>query len=165
MTATVRRRRCGTDTTCASVTANGVTVAPAVAVETSSPVAPTTTSYLDELGRVVRTRTQAFSGAHDIREDTVFDARGRVSRRSAPHFANATQAQAVGAGEGEPVLAAAVLHAAVDGRKAADAPAVAEQVRGLVVLEALALAAAAVVDGKPRSKPPTPGAGAMGMLT
>ena len=86
VTATVRRRRYGTDTTCASVTANGVTVVPAVAVETSSPVAPTTTAYLDELGRVVRTRTQSFSGAHDILEDSLHNARGRVAQRSLPCF-------------------------------------------------------------------------------
>ena len=83
-----RRWRCA-GATCASVSAGGVTAVPAMAVETTSPIAPTTTTYLDELGRAVRVETQAFSGAHDIREDTVYDARGRVFRRSVPHFANA----------------------------------------------------------------------------
>ena len=51
---------------------------------------PTVTRYLDQLGRVVRVRTESFASVHDIREDIRFDSRGRVLRRSAPHFANAT---------------------------------------------------------------------------
>ena len=70
--------RCGSD--CAAVDG----VAPAMKVETNSPVTPKVTRYLDQLGRVVRVRTESFASAHDIFEDVRHDARGRVPRRSAP---------------------------------------------------------------------------------
>ena len=81
---TVRRAKCGAGIVCpASVDG----VAPAVAVRITSPATPDETRFLDKLGRVVRVATEAFSGSNDIHADTRHDARGRVLRRSAPHFA------------------------------------------------------------------------------
>lgn len=77
--------RCGSD--CAAVDG----VAPAMKVETDSPITPKVTRYLDQLGRVVPVRTESFASAHDIFEDVRHDARGRVLRRSAPYVANATK--------------------------------------------------------------------------
>ena len=80
-----RRVWCGAGFACAAVDG----VAPAMAVETTSAITPTTTRYLDKLGRVARVETEAFTGAHGAREDVRRDARDRALRRSAPHFANA----------------------------------------------------------------------------
>ena len=80
--------RCGAGAPCAAVDG----VAPAMSATTSSSpkITPTVTRYIDQLGRVVRVRTESFAGVHDILEDVRFDARGRVLRRGAPYFANAT---------------------------------------------------------------------------
>ena len=85
---TVARHWCGAGFRCATV--DGAAPAMAVQVASSPQAAPTATRYLDKLGRVVRAETQAFSGGSDIREDVRHDARGRVLRRSAPCFDNAT---------------------------------------------------------------------------
>ena len=79
--ATTRHLWCGTDVACARVGR----VAPAMAVETDSPATPRTTTYLDRLGRPVRTETESFDGLAVDRVDTAYDDRGRVSRVSAPY--------------------------------------------------------------------------------
>ena len=54
-------------------------------VETDSSITPKVTRCLDQLGRVVRVRTESFAGA-DILKDVRHDARGLVERRSAPYL-------------------------------------------------------------------------------
>lgn len=61
------------------------------AVTVASAGAPTTTSYHDELNRVIRTETQGFDGTL-VRKDSEFDALGRVARVSQPHYAGAVPA-------------------------------------------------------------------------
>ena len=72
---------CGTDLSCD----RAGNVDPVMAVETDSSISPRTVTYLDRLGRRVRTETQSFDGASVDREDIHYDDRGRVSRVSAPY--------------------------------------------------------------------------------
>ena len=76
--------------TCPSV--SGVT--PSMWVKTDSPVSPRTVQYLDVLGRVIHTETQAFSGAGAYRVDTVYDNRGRVKSVSEPYTSTGYSASA-----------------------------------------------------------------------
>ena len=67
-------------------------VAPVARIDTSSPIAPTETRYLDRLGRIVRTEIESFDGNKTRRTDTHFDALGRVERVSQPHHNGDTAA-------------------------------------------------------------------------
>ena len=69
-------------------------VTPAMWVSTDSPVSPKTVEYLDVLGRVIHTETQAFTGAAAYRGDTVYDNRGRVTSVSEPYASTARNASA-----------------------------------------------------------------------
>lgn len=69
---------------CASVG----TVAPVMRVQTSSPVTPTETTYVDKLGRTVRTEVEAFAAGGTRRVDAFYDARGRVDQVSQPYHAD-----------------------------------------------------------------------------
>ena len=72
---------CGEDMTCDPVD----NVDPVMAVETDSAISPRTVTYLDRLGRRLRTETESFDGLAVNREDILYDARGRVSLVSAPY--------------------------------------------------------------------------------
>ena len=76
--------------TCPSV--SGVT--PAMWVSTNSPVSPKTVDYLDVLGRVIHTETEAFTGTAAYRSDTVYDGRGRVKSLSEPYTSSRHNASA-----------------------------------------------------------------------
>ena len=73
-------------------------VAPVMAVETDSTVGPRTVVYLDRLGRPLRTERESFDGQQFDREDTVYDARRRVSRASVPYRSSGS-ARPAGTGE------------------------------------------------------------------
>lgn len=56
----------------------------------SSPVAPDTYQYLDDLGREIRLETVSFDGTQAIYLDTHYDALGQVAKQSLPYFKNET---------------------------------------------------------------------------
>ena len=56
---------------------------------TSDQFAPSRT-YLDSLGRTIRTRTRAFDATNFLHNDTFYDSRGRVLKTSEPYFAGDT---------------------------------------------------------------------------
>ena len=62
---------------------------PAYRVQTSSGISPTRSQYLDRLGRVVRSEVASFLGTDVIRQDSFYDAQGRVDRVTQPYFENA----------------------------------------------------------------------------
>ena len=61
-------------------------VAPAMRVVVESDVAPTTTRYLDRLGRTVRVEREALEAGRTIREDFAYDGLGRLAKATVPHF-------------------------------------------------------------------------------
>ena len=67
---------------CESV--NGVL--PSYRVRTSSPITPISETYVDSLGRVLRTATESFDGSTWIYQDTYYDNRGRIDRVTQPYF-------------------------------------------------------------------------------
>ncbi|MDE0063363.1 MAG: hypothetical protein OXU72_11310, partial [Gammaproteobacteria bacterium] len=82
---------CGTDLTCARVD----NVDPVMAVETNSTIGPRTVTYLDSLGRRVRTETESFDGSTVDRQDIVYDDLGRVYRASVPYESSGSVAAKV----------------------------------------------------------------------
>ncbi len=67
-------------------------ILPAYRIQTSSALVPTRTSYRDQLGREVRTEVASFLGTEVIRQDTYYDAQGRVEQVTAPYFSGAAPA-------------------------------------------------------------------------
>ena len=55
-------------------------------VVVESDVAPTTTRYLDRLGRTVRVEREALEAGRTIREDFAYDGLGRLAKATVPHF-------------------------------------------------------------------------------
>ena len=72
------------EVSCPSV--NGITAT--TRIQISSPVSPTSTQYIDALGRTLRTSTVGFNGS-EIYQDTHYNSLGQVFRTSLPYFANA----------------------------------------------------------------------------
>ncbi len=60
-----------------------------LALTTQTDGAPTSIAFSDALGRVIQTETEGFDGTA-ILVDTVYDALGRIDKKSRPHFISAT---------------------------------------------------------------------------
>ena len=96
VTETTTYAACGPSCATVSATASscGTSVSADVAMKatTTSPDAPDTVRYYDELGRTVRTATQSFGSATTYRTaDVLHDARGLVACASAPYHTGGTK--------------------------------------------------------------------------
>ncbi|MDE0661710.1 MAG: hypothetical protein OXI79_18910 [Gammaproteobacteria bacterium] len=92
VTETTTYAACGSS--CATASSCGASVSADLAMKatTTSPDAPDTVRYYDELGRTVRTATQSFGSARTYRTaDVLHDARGLVACASAPYHTGGTK--------------------------------------------------------------------------
>ncbi len=63
-----------------------------LALTTETNGAPITVTFSDALGRVIQTETESFDGTDTILLDTVYDALGRIDKKSRPYFFPSTPA-------------------------------------------------------------------------
>ena len=94
VTETTTYAACGSSCATVSATASscGVSADVAMKATTTSPDAPDTVRYYDELGRTVRTATQSFGSATTYRTaDVLHNARGLVACASAPYHTGGTK--------------------------------------------------------------------------
>jgi|GEM_PF-3123679 len=61
-------------------------IAPTFRVQSTSPIAPTRIQYFDNLGRLIRSELEAFTGLSYSKQDIGYDGLGRVEKVSLPYY-------------------------------------------------------------------------------